>query len=270
MKVFISADMEGITGVYSGAATEREHADYPICRRLMTQDVNAAVQGAVDAGADEVWVNDSHGGANNILIEELHPKAHLIQGWNEVSRMTDGIDETFAAALLVGYHARSLTEDGCISHTMIGACRRLRYNDIEIGEYGISAAHAGAFGVPVVFVSGDEVFCEQAADLLGDNLCRAAVKRFFTRQSGVCLPLEQAHELIREQAREGVRRRDQIAPWNPLAPIEVKLEFHRQIDARAAALVPTVERVDSLTVSAEVKDGLAAASLVEVFLRMAG
>ena len=109
MKVFISADMEGISGVYSAAATERDHPDYPIACRLMTGDVNAAVQGAVDAGAVEVWVRDAHGGANNILIEDLHPRAHLIGGWNEVARMMDGINDSFAAAFLVGYHASSLT-----------------------------------------------------------------------------------------------------------------------------------------------------------------
>ena len=268
MRILISADMEGISGIFHGDMTETDDPDFGRSRELMTGDVNAAIEGALDAGASDVWVNDSHGSANNILLEKLHPKAHLIQGWGEVARMMDGVDEGIDAGMLVGYHARALTEDGAISHTMVMRTRRLWYNGVEIGEYGISAAHAGDYDVPIIFVSGDEALARKVHEVLGEQVEAAAVKSAYTRQFMRCLPLDEARELIRSGAAAAVARREKIPPFKPGRPIEVKLQYHKPVHAKAAALVPTVERVDELTVRAEVGSGLEAANMVEILLRV--
>jgi len=269
MKVFISADMEGISGVTRGAMTESNHADFALARGLMTKDVNAAVQGALQAGATEIWVKDAHGSANNLIVEDVAAPAQVIQGWAEVSRMMQGIDETFDAALLVGYHARAQTDKGNISHTMTGQTRRLWYNDVELGEYGISAAHAGDYGVPVVFASGDEALCVETKQVLGERVETVAVKSAYARQCVRLLSIEDAHERIRQGVARALSQVGRIAPFRPASPIQVKLQFQTPLQACSAALVPTVERIDSHTVHTAASGGLAAADMVEVLLRMA-
>jgi D-amino peptidase len=269
MKVFISADMEGISGIAKSAWTESDDRDFSRARELMTGDVNAAIQGCLDAGADEIWVKDAHGGADNILIEKLLAPARLIQGWGHADRMMEGIDASFDAAMLVGYHARVMTEDGTISHTMTGQTRGLWYNGVEIGESGISAAHAGAFGVPLVFISGDEALCREIAGFLGPHVSTAAVKSAYIRECVRMLPLDEARELIRSGVVAALTSAVPVKPWVPEPPIEVRYQFQTKRQAAKAAFVPTVEQVDDITVKAQVADGLAAANLVSVLLDVA-
>jgi len=269
MKVFISADMEGISGIPRSAWTESDDDDFSRARELMTGDVNAAIQGCLDAGADEIWVKDAHGGADNILIEKLLPPARLIQGWGPADRMMEGIDASFDAALLIGYHARVMTEDGTISHTMTGQTRGLWYNGVEIGESGISAAHAGAYGVPLVFVSGDDALCREVRDTIAAQVFTATVKSAYTRECVRMLPLLEAHELIRKGVAGALCGGIEIPPYVPEPPIEVRYQFQTKRQAAKAALVPTVEHVDDITVNVQVADGLAAANLVSVLLDVA-
>ena len=269
MKVFISADMEGISGIAKAAWTESDDNDFARARELMTGDVNAAIQGCLDAGAEGIWVKDAHGGADNILIEKLLAPARLIQGWGHADRMMEGIDASFDAAMLVGYHARVMTEGGTISHTMTGQTRGLWYNGVEIGESGISAAHAGAFGVPLAFVSGDEALCREIAEVLGPQVATAAVKSAYCRECVRMLPLDEARGLIREGAYAGLKGIVPMPPYVPTPPIELRYQFQTKRQAAKAALVPTVEQVDDITIKAQVADGLAAANLVSVLLDVA-
>lgn len=269
MKVFISADMEGISGIAHPGMTESDHRDYGRGREYMTADVRAAIDGALAAGADTVWVKDAHGGATNLLVEKLHPKVHVIQGWAGIARMMEGIDESFAAALLVGYHARALTVRGTIAHTMTGQVRGVWYNGVEVGESGISAAHAGHFGVPVVFASGDEALCQEVQQVIHPGVETVAVKDALSRECVRLLSPEEAHARIRDGVARALARRADVPPFRPAAPIEVRLQFHRTAQADAASLVPTVRRVDDTTVAATVENGLLAANLVAVLLNVA-
>ncbi len=270
LRVFISADMEGISGVGRSGMTESEHRDYGRAREFMTADVNAAVQGAFDAGATEVWVKDSHGPADNILIEKLDPRAHLIQGWTAGSRMMEGIDDTFDAAVLVGYHSRSMTPDGVISHTMLFRVRRLWYNDVEVGESGISAAHAGHFGVPLVFVSGCEALGREIAQVLGPEVETVAVKQAYTRECARLYPVEACREQIRAGVARAVAHRKQIPAFVPTGPISCRMELARVEQAEAAALVPGVEIIEPGTVGFTAANGLEAADIVALLLETTG
>ena len=145
MKVFVSADMEGITGIARAGMTESADRDYARARELMTGDVNAAIEGALAAGATEVWVKDAHAGANNLIVEKVLAPAQVIAGWTAETRMVGGVDDTFDAILLIGYHARAGTPAGTISHTMSGSLLNVWYNGVAVGESGISAADAGPF-----------------------------------------------------------------------------------------------------------------------------
>lgn len=269
MRIFISADMEGISGISQASWTESGDKDFGRARKLMTDDVNAAILGCLDAGATEIVVKDAHGGADNILLEDLLSPAQLIQGWGDADRMMEGIDASFDAALLVGYHARVMTAAGAISHTMTGLTRGLWYNGVEVGESGISAAHAGAFGVPVVFASGDEALCREVQELIGAQVATATVKWAINRQCVRLLPLSEARSLIRQGVARALARRAEIPPFVPASPIEVRLRCQTPAQAARVALVPTVRCVDEVTVAAEATNGYEAATLVSVMLDVA-
>ena len=169
MKVLIAVDMEGITGVTTWDQVTPGHAEYARFRRLMTQDVNAAIRGALEAGADEVIVADGHWNASNILIEELDPRAKLNSGSPSPFSMMEGIDESIDAVFFIGYHARNGSPFAILDHTWSSrTVANIWLNELLTGEYGLNASLAGHFGVPVIMVSGDQTACAQMSELLGD------------------------------------------------------------------------------------------------------
>ena len=268
MKLYISADIEGITGVTAdaehGSDDGRQHAD---ARRWMTQDVNAAVEGALEAGADEIVVKDAHGSALNIVPEELHPAATLIQGWGPVNGMMEGLDATCDLAFLVGYHAMVGTENGVLAHTWSGAVRGVWLNGLEIGEMGLSALFAGHFGVPVGLVTSCEAGIRQAQALL-PWAQTAAVKRGLARSCAALVPPAEARARIRTAAAAAVRGREQMQPWRPDMPCTVEMQFHRADPSIRGDLVPGVERVPPYGVRFQGADALAAQRLVMLMMRL--
>lgn len=262
MKVFISADMEGICGVTNGAMTETSHFDFGRAREFMTGDVAAAVLGCLDAGATEITVKDAHGTANNIFLEGIPEPARVNSGWSAAGRMMESLDGSYDAALLVGYHAKVGTEDGCISHTMTGVVRGLWYNDVELGESGISAADAGHFGVPLVYASGDAALAREIVQVLGPEVVTTVVKTSVARQCVTCLPVEEARAAIRRDVRRALEQRGNVRPFLQGQSIEVKMRLQNPEQAAEAAKLPTARRVDLLTVAALAADGVAAATLV--------
>jgi len=169
MKILIAADMEGITGVVDSNQTNLSHAEYGRFRRLMTGDVNAAIRGAFDAGADEVVVSDGHWFNLNILIEELDPRARLNTGSPRPFSMVEGVQHGVDGVLFVGYHARVGTQDAILDHTWSsGRVDGVWLNGEIVGEIGLNAAVCGHFGAPVLMISGDQTACAEATALLGD------------------------------------------------------------------------------------------------------
>ncbi len=178
MKLYISCDMEGIGGVVDGEQTNPTHPEYQYCRKLMLGEVNAAIEGALTAGAREIVVNDAHWNMRNLLNEDLHPAALYLSGSPKPLSMMTGIDNTFAAAFFIGYHARAGSAPANIDHTYDDpqVVQGVWLNGTEVGEYGVNAAVAGYFGVPVVLMTGDQTACAQARELLGDDLETVVVK----------------------------------------------------------------------------------------------
>lgn len=242
MKVYISCDMEGISGVVSSEQTHMGNKEYERARKFMTEEANAAIEGALIGGAREIVVNDAHGEGRNILIEGLNPQAQLISGRPTPLSMMQGIDDTFDAAFFIGYHAQAGTKDGVIAHTWSGRIHQATINGEPVGETALNAALAGYFGVPVVLVSGDRHLVEEAKDLLGPGLETVAVKEGYGRQAARSLPPPLVHRLIREAAVRGLEkggRPFQIAP-----PIHLTVEFALGASVEVAELVPGVSRLD--------------------------
>jgi D-amino peptidase len=245
MKILIAADMEGITGVTTWDQVDPGHSEYSRFRRLMTEDVNAAIRGAYDAGATEVIVADGHSRGSNILVEDLDRRARLNSGSPSPFSMMQGIDESVDAVFFIGYHARNGSENAILDHTWSSrTVANVWLNDLLTGEYGLNAALAGYFGVPVIMASGDQTACQQMSKLLGD-IETAVVKQANGRFSAECLPPGVTQELIYAAARRAVERlaNDEVPePFVLDMPIRLTVEFFSSDMADRAALVPYTER----------------------------
>src|SRR5262245_43612075 len=168
LKVFISVDMEGLTGVVAGNEVSTNGPDYGHFRTIMAAETNAAIEGAALAGATEFVVRDSHGNKTNLLPGDVSPKAQLIRGASTGPKnMMEGIDATFAAAIFIGYHAKAGTPNAVLAHTSNGNVIDFEINGVSMPEAGYNALVAGLYDVPVVFVAGDKAFVEQAKGLFG-------------------------------------------------------------------------------------------------------
>jgi D-amino peptidase len=237
MKVYITADMEGATGITSSDQTGPEGKDYQRARQWLTGDVNAAVDGALDAGATDILVADSHGNMRNILLEDLRPKAKLLAGSGLERELVqlEGLDPSFDAVILVAFHAMAGTEKGIMSHTWIGGIvREMRLNGRTLGETGLNAATAGAFGVPIVTVAGDGAVCREARDLI-EGVATAEVKEGLGRGLALCLPPERSQALIRKASADGLARASSIRPFRVKEPCELLVRFEKPILARQAS-----------------------------------
>jgi D-amino peptidase len=249
LKVFISVDMEGIWGVVNSEQTS-PGGDYGHARSWMAGDTNAVVDGLLDGGATEIVVNDSHGSMRNIVASELNPKASLITGTPKPLSMMQGIDSSFDAALLIGYHARAGSAPAILDHTISGgSVRAVRINGKELPEMGINGAIAGYYGVPVVMLSGDSETCAQAKAVFGGEIVTAAVKEAIGRTAARLLPLEEARRRLKEAAREALAKRGSIPPYKLSPPFAFELELNTSLQAEPAMLIPGVKRANPRTVT---------------------
>ena len=266
LKVFISVDMEGISGVVSGDQTGAGGADYNRFRRLMTEETNAAIEGALDAGATEIVVNDSHGSMRNLLIEELRAPAQLISNNIKPMGMMQGIDSSFDAVIFIGYHAKAGSPVGVLAHTGSGTVGDLRINGRSVGEAGMNMMAAGALGVPVVMITGDQVTIEQARELVA-NIEGAQVKEAIGTLAARSLRPEETRKLIREATARALKRRAEIQPVRPKTPALFEIVFTQTALANVAEQIPTVKRMDAHTVSYEAADYLQGYRLLRVLYK---
>jgi len=239
VKVYISVDMEGVSGVVHNEHTSERGFDYQLARRLMMGETNAAAEGAFAAGATSVLVSDSHGGngARNLIISDLHPDADLVTGFPRPLGQLAGLDESYAVLLLVGYHTRS-NAAGVINHTVHGrAINKLTIGGREMGEIGINALLAGQAGVPVGLVTGDDLTCQEGLDLL-PGIETAAVKRAVDRYAAQCLAPKRAQDLVRAASERAVRRAPSLKPFAPGHPAVWEVQYKDTGMAEVANQVP--------------------------------
>src|SRR5436305_693343 len=230
MRVYISVDMEGIAGVSHPRPTGRGDTEYPAAVELMVGEANAAIEGACDAGATEVLVNDSHGGMYNLTPADLHPIARLLQGqkaWSMVAGAAPRPDgsPSFDVALFIGYHARAGHPTGTIAHTYTGAPTATRLNSRPTGEYGFNALVLGAWGIPVGLVAGDDALAAEVEEWLPWSE-RVVVKDGFGSHAAASLHPERARALIRDASARAV----QAAHAGELRLLEVEPPVAIEVD----------------------------------------
>jgi D-amino peptidase len=251
VRVYISVDMEGITGVAVSKHVTPGEKEYDRFRRLMTQEANAAIEGALAAGATEIVVSDGHGPMTNLLVEELHEAARLLSGSNKLLGQLEGIDRGWDAAFFVGYHQREGGGDGILNHTLLGRIvYEVRLNGEPVDEAAINAGLAGAFGVPVALVTGDAAVCAEAERRL-PGVVTAPVKEAIDRVVGLTLTPARAHALIRERAAQALRavREGTVVPYRVAVPAVFEVDFKRTPPARMATLFPGVQRRGPRTIA---------------------
>ena len=241
LKVFISIDMEGITGVVNWEDVSRSGKDYDYFRKIMTREANAAVEGALAAGATEIVVRDSHGSARNILPELLNENALLIRDWSGGPKvMMEGLDESFDAAIFIGYHAKAGTPDALLEHTSSGTVTDFSVNGISMPEAGYNALIAGYYDIPVVFVAGDKLLCDQITALLGD-VETVPVKKGIGA-AAVNLHPEVTREMIRTGVEQALRSLDRYEPFHLESPYTLVLKLEDEEMVYKGSYYPGAQR----------------------------
>ncbi len=267
MKVFISADLEGITGVVGREYVDSKGSEYQRARELMTREVNSAIRGAINAGATKVVVNDAHGPMTNILLEKLDNEAELITGTPKPQGMMAGLSEEFNLVFLVGYHAKK-GKPGILSHSYSGGTvGSIELNGIEVGEAGMNSFLAGYYEVPVGLVTGDDKVTAELADLIGENLQQAVVKSALSRFAAQCLTPDKACSLIEEKANRAVKNYSELAPLRVQGPLELKISFLDRGMAECAAQLPNSE-LENVTVTYKHSDMFAVYQALQTMLML--
>lgn len=271
MKVFISADLEGVAGVVHREHTMREGKEHERARKLMTQEVNAAIEGILDVDSKAtIVVNDSHGTMRNILPEELHKVAELITGSPKPLSMMQGIDSSFDAGFFLGYHAKRGTQSGVLEHTYHGGVViNVAINGNSMGETGINAAVAGYFGVPIALVTGDLAVAEEARSVL-KTVEVVKVKEGVGRYAARCVSPSTARELIREGASRALKNLKRFRPFKIKPPVKLDVEFIHTGMAEMAELLPGTRRINGRTVSFATNDYLEAFRALRAMITLAG
>jgi D-amino peptidase len=225
MKLFISVDMEGTTGLERLEEIFRGLPGFDTFRQLMAGDANAVVQGAIQGGATEIVVSDSHGYMCNIHPDDLMPGVQLRRGQLKRSWcQSKGLDGSYDAVMMVGYHAKAGSADAILAHTWITGFRDVRVNGQSVPEPSLNGLLAGAFGVPVIMLTGDDWVIREAQPVLGD-IHYAQVKKSLGFFKGEHLPIDRSRALLRDTAAKAVRSASKTAPVKCELPVTIELDL---------------------------------------------
>ena len=248
MKVFISADIEGVAGVVHPSQGQPGNGEYERARRLMTDEVSAAVAGAFDAGATSVLVNDSHGPQTNLLPDLLDPRAELLLGRPKQGGMCAGLDASFDAVFLTGYHSGA-GQHGVLSHTINSfAFAAIRLNGTDCAEATLYGAYAASHGVPVALLTGDDQLMAQCAGGF-PGAQTIVVKHAIGHRAARALSPQRACAAIRDGAAAAVRNLETCRPAPIVGSCRLELDLNTVGIADLAAIIPVAERVGPRTVA---------------------
>ena len=265
LKVYISADMEGISGVASADQLSPASFEYTQARQWMTGDVLAAIQGARDAGATEFVVSDSHGNGESLLIDRFPSDipVTIVRSFPRPLGMMEGLDASFAAVMFVGYHTATTSTTGVRAHTISSALlTRIALNGTPMSEAGINAGIAAEFGVPVVMITGDDAIVNESRERFG-SIEGVAVKRAVGFHSTATLTPEVAQAMIRQHAKAAVSRRGEMKVYQINRPVTLEMSFKHYRPVELLGYLPIVQRIDSHTVRFVARDMTEVSKFIE-------
>jgi len=254
LKIYISVDMEGIAGVVTGDQLGPGGFEYERFRRFATNEVNAAIHAAKEAGATEILVSDSHGNGENLLFDQFPSDVRTIRSWPRRLGQMSGIDETFDAAILIGYHASTTNLRGTRAHTFSsGKLTGVALNGTMVSESVWSAAIAGHFNVPVILISGDDALHEEIVPVLGD-IEYAETQKSLSFHSANAMTPEASCKLIASKVKAALARIDDFKPYRIIGPITLEVSFKNYRPVQVLSYLSIVERIDSHTIRFVGKD----------------
>ncbi|MEO3808485.1 M55 family metallopeptidase [Sphaerisporangium sp. B11E5] len=270
MKVYVSVDMEGVTGLTDPEEMHAGGRGYERGCELMTADANAVIAGVYEAGAVDVIVNDAHGSTKNLRIDLLDPRASLIRGPGKPMRMAQGLTAGFDAACFTGYHARAGTRHGVLNHTWMGKEIQNVYLNGEVcGEIRLVAGFAGFLGVPVALVTGDDAACAEAREVLGE-VETVPVKKGIDRFAAHLLPPAVAQALIREAAGRALNRLSDFRPYVVPPPFTLGVEWNSTAIAAGCSLIPGTRLAGPRHIEFTTEDFRDIMALLGVYAMIAG
>jgi D-amino peptidase len=235
LKVYITADIEGITGIAHWDEASKTHADYGQFRDRMTQEVGAACEGALEAGATEVWIKDAHGSGRNLIADRLPEQIRLIRGWSgHPYSMVQELDSTFEALVFVGYHSAATAGGNPLSHTFSGAFNRIELNGERLSEFRCNSLTGRSLGIPSVFLSGDEALCKEAQGW--EPEITTVVTQRGVGRSTISIHPARSLEQIREGAARAIQGRQ--APAAMPGPYRLDVRFREHMDAYRFSFYP--------------------------------
>lgn len=267
MRVYISVDMEGIGGVATLDQVLRGGHGYPRAQQLMTAETNAAIAGAFDAGAGSVLVNDSHGTMDNLVHEDLDPRARLVFGTPKLDCMAEGISAEHDVAFFIGYHAAA-GAPGVLAHTYSGHFLEVRLNGVAVSEADVNALQAAAVGVPVGLLTGDDVICSAVERTL-PGIETVTVKEACGFSAANSLSPSEARQQIREAAARVVTNADRLGPVVVPDVLEVEVDMPNPSAAESAGMIPGADRTADRTVRIGAKDPREVLGFVSVCYQLA-
>jgi D-amino peptidase len=264
LKIYISVDMEGVAGVVTADQLVPAGFEYERFRHFMTNETLAAVRAAKESAVTEIVVSDSHGNGENLLIEEFPKDVRIIRSWPRHGGMMAGLDQSFDAALFVGYHASTTNAHGVRAHTFSSAhLTRVALNDNTVTEGEFNASFAGALGVPVIFASGDDAAVEELKSRLG-KIETAETKRSLSFHSAETLTPEASCERIAAGVKAALNRLHEFKPYVVKTPVTLEISFKNYMPAEMISYLRAVQRVDSHTIRFIGKDMAEVSDFVDV------
>ena len=256
MKVFIAADMEGITGVVHWPQPTkggRELSDDENQRQQMTIDLNTVIKGARSAGADEFAILDFHGSSPprpNLRLKDIDSETNLLSGHGHFGLRQDVLEEGYDAMFIVGMHAMDGVADGILSHNFTSTFREIYFNGLRIGEIGFFALWAGVHNIPLVYLSGDDAACVEAKDLVPD-IVTTSTKRGITHGFAMLYPESEVRANLERDAASAINNVGDIKPVTMAGPVDVKIQLgggRETIKADVCAMFPWVERLSGTSI----------------------
>lgn len=262
LKVHISVDMEGVAGAVTGSQLGPSGFEYGRFREFMTREALAAVAAAREMGATEIVVADAHGNGENLLIDQFPADVRIVRSWPRPLGMQGGLDETFDAAILIGYHSSTNNTAGVRAHTFSSATlTRVALNGVEMTEGSWGAAIAGHFDVPVVMMSGDDAAIAEVRKVVGP-IEGAETKRALGFHSAITITPEASYALIAERVRAGLKRRAELKPYKVEGPVTVDVSFKHYQPAELLAYLPMFERTDAHSIRFRARDMVEASDVM--------
>ncbi|MFI6505372.1 M55 family metallopeptidase [Nonomuraea typhae] len=248
MRVYISIDMEGVAGIATMDQVVRGGHGYPRSQRLMTAEANAAIEGAFEAGAESVTVNDSHGTMDNLLHEELDPRARLVFGSPKLDCMAEGVSAEHDVAMFLGYHAAA-GSPGVLAHTYSSHFYEVRLNGKLVSEAEINALQAAVVGVPIGLLTGDDIICG-VAEKAFPGVRTVAVKEARGHTAADSLSPSEATRLIREASARAVTEAGDLAPLTLPGTLNLEIDMPSTPAAELGMSIPGVRRIADKTLAA--------------------